>query len=239
MTQTLTPELQAKLDHTLALLRKVAAEHAPAVFANSFGAEDMVITDLIARHALHIDVFSLDTGRLPGETYALMQKSAETYPAVPVKIYFPRAESVEQYVNEQGINAFYQSIDARKACCRIRKLEPLARALAGKSAWLTGLRREQSTTRTDMPEQEWDAGNGLHKFNPLLDWTEKDVWAYIKAFDVPYNALHDQHYPSIGCAPCTRAIAMGEDIRAGRWWWENPDNKECGLHAKVSTLPGR
>lgn len=239
MSISLPADLQAKLDHTVVLLKAIAAEHAPAVFANSLGAEDMVVTDLIARHAIGIEIFSLDTGRLPAETYDLMQKTAETYPAVPVKVYFPRAEAVEAYVNRQGINAFYQSIELRKECCRIRKLEPLARALAGKTAWVTGLRREQSATRTDMREQEWDAGNGLTKFNPLLDWTEKEVWAYIKAFAVPYNALHDRHYPSIGCAPCTRAIAMGEDVRAGRWWWENPDSKECGLHAKASSLPVR
>ncbi len=239
METVLSPELQAKLAHTLTLLQQVAREHAPAVFANSLGAEDMVLTDLIARHQLDISIFSLDTGRLPAETYELMQHTAEAYPDTRVLVYFPRAESVEQYVNEQGINAFYQSIEARKACCRIRKLEPLARALAGKQAWVTGLRREQSTTRIDMAEQEWDEANGLTKFNPLLEWTEKEVWAYIKAYQVPYNALHDRHYPSIGCAPCTRAIAAGEDVRAGRWWWENPENKECGLHAKTSALPTR
>ncbi|QNM95119.1 phosphoadenylyl-sulfate reductase [Chitinimonas koreensis] len=239
METVLPPALEAKLAHTVAQLQRIAAEHAPAVFANSLGAEDMVLTDLIARHGIAIDIFSLDTGRLPAETYDLMQRTAEAYPAVPVKVYFPRAESVEAYVNVQGINAFYQSIEARKECCRIRKLEPLARALTGRQAWVTGLRREQSTTRTDMQEQEWDAGNGLQKFNPLLEWTEREVWDYIKAYAVPYNALHDRHYPSIGCAPCTRAIAVGEDVRAGRWWWENPENKECGLHAKVSMLPPR
>ncbi|HEY9101019.1 phosphoadenylyl-sulfate reductase [Chitinimonas sp.] len=239
MTSPLAPELQAKLDHTLAILRRIAGEHSPAVFANSFGAEDMVLTDLIARHQVGIEIFSLDTGRLPAETYDLMGQSRERYPTIPIKVYFPRAESVEGYVNERGINAFYDSIDNRKECCRIRKLEPLTRALAGKTAWVTGLRREQSSTRTDMTEQEWDTGNGLTKFNPLLEWSEKEIWAYIKAFEVPYNALHDRHYPSIGCAPCTRAIAVGEDVRAGRWWWENPDSKECGLHAKVSSLPVR
>ncbi|MBV8656719.1 MAG: phosphoadenylyl-sulfate reductase [Burkholderiales bacterium] len=233
MSHPLSAELQAKVDHTVALLRRIAQDNAPAVFANSFGAEDMVLADLITRHDIGIEQFSLDTGRLPAETYTLMQQAAETYPTKPIKVFFPKAESVERYVNTEGINAFYQSVELRKECCRIRKLEPLARALAGKKAWVTGLRSAQSTTRTDMREEEWDAGNGLTKFNPLLAWTEKEVWAYIKAYTVPYNALHDQHYPSIGCAPCTRAIAMGEDIRAGRWWWENPENKECGLHAKI------
>ncbi|QDQ25667.1 phosphoadenylyl-sulfate reductase [Chitinimonas arctica] len=232
MQAALSPALQAKLDVTLALLHQIAAEHGPAVFANSLGAEDMVLTDLIARHEIAIESFSLDTGRLPADTYALMQQTRERYPAQPVKLYFPRAESVEAYVNDKGINAFYESVELRKQCCAIRKLEPLKRALAGRQAWVTGLRREQASTRTDMAPEEWDDANGLRKFNPLLEWTEKDVWAYIKAFDVPYNALHDKHYPSIGCEPCTRAIAMGEDIRAGRWWWENPENKECGLHAR-------
>ncbi|PHV10999.1 phosphoadenylyl-sulfate reductase [Chitinimonas sp. BJB300] len=232
----LNPALQTKLTHSLALLQHIAKEFSPAVFANSLGVEDMVLTDLIARHHIAIDIFSLDTGRLPNETYTLMQQAAEAYPAKPIKVFFPQAEAVETYVNTHGINGFYGSVDARKTCCHIRKLEPLARALAGKQAWITGLRSEQSTTRTTMQEQEWDATNGLQKFNPLLVWTEKEVWAYIKTYQVPYNALHDQHYPSIGCAPCTRAIAVGEDIRAGRWWWESPENKECGLHAKVSSL---
>ncbi|WP_035057359.1 phosphoadenylyl-sulfate reductase [Andreprevotia chitinilytica] len=224
--------LDEKLAQTLEWLKKIEAEYSPAIFANSFGAEDMVITDLIAKHALNIEIFSLDTGRLPAETYDLMQETATKYPAVPVKVFFPNAAHVEQYVNSNGINAFYESVEMRKECCRIRKLEPLKRALTGKKAWITGLRRQQSTTRTEMQMQEFDAGNGLEKFNPLIEWTEKEVWQYIRDNGVPYNKLHDQHYPSIGCAPCTRAIAMGEDIRAGRWWWENPDLKECGLHVK-------
>ena len=225
-------DFDQKLADTVAILKKIAADYSPAVFANSFGAEDMVLVDLIARHQLDIGVFSLDTGRLPAETYELMAKSAATYPQLKVAVYFPDAAQIEAYVNQKGINAFFESVDLRKECCRIRKLEPLKRALAGRKAWVTGLRREQSPTRTDMAVQEFDSGNGLEKFNPLLEWTEKEVWAYIRANDVPYNALHDKHYPSIGCAPCTRPIAMGEDVRAGRWWWENPDLKECGLHAK-------
>ncbi|WP_137936328.1 phosphoadenylyl-sulfate reductase [Chitinivorax sp. B] len=224
--------LQVKIDAALALLQRISHDYSPAVFANSLGAEDMVLTDLIAKSGTTIEVFSLDTGRLPAETYALIQEAAEIYPSVPIRIYFPKTDSVEQYVNEHGINGFYQSVELRKSCCHIRKIEPLRRALAGKKAWITGLRRQQSTTRTDLPEHEFDKDNGLEKFNPLVEWTEKEVWEYIRANAVPYNALHDQHYPSIGCAPCTRAIAMGEDIRAGRWWWEDPANKECGLHVK-------
>ena len=192
-----------------------------------------MLTDLILSNALPITVFSLDTGRLPAETYTLMAESSAQYPQYRIISFFPNAADVESYVNNHGINAFYDSVELRKECCRIRKLEPLKRALAGKEAWITGLRREQSPTRTDMAAQEHDASHGIAKFNPLIEWTEKEVWAYIRANNVPYNKLHDQHYPSIGCAPCTRPIAMGEDIRAGRWWWENPDLKECGLHAKV------
>ncbi|QBC42761.1 phosphoadenylyl-sulfate reductase [Iodobacter fluviatilis] len=223
---------EEKLAETIALLHKIAGEFSPAVFANSFGAEDMVITDLIAKSQANIDIFSLDTGRLPAQTYALMQKSAEQYPSQPIKVFFPQTAATENFVNQHGINAFYESVELRKACCQIRKIEPLKRALAGKKAWVTGLRREQSPTRTDLGNQEYDSGNGLEKFNPLIEWTEKEVWAYLRDNNIPYNALHDQHYPSIGCEPCTRAISIGEDVRAGRWWWEDPANKECGLHVK-------
>ncbi|WP_137008411.1 phosphoadenylyl-sulfate reductase [Aquitalea aquatilis] len=228
--------LDVKLAATQALLTDIAAKHPDAVLANSYGAEDMVLTDLIARLALPLQVFSLDTGRLPVETYTLMQQVAEYYPAVPVKVYFPQTDATEAYVNTHGINGFYQSVELRKSCCQIRKIEPLKRALAGKSAWITGLRREQSPTRQDLGNQEFDADNGLMKFNPLIEWTEAEVWEYIRSNDVPYNALHDQRYPSIGCAPCTRSITVGEDVRAGRWWWENPESKECGLHIKASPL---
>lgn len=224
--------LQDKIAAARALLAEIAAKHVPAVLANSLGAEDMVLTDLIARDGLAIGSFSLDTGRLPAETYALLGQLAERYPDHPVQVYFPEAPATEQYVRVYGINGFYDSVEARKACCAVRKLGPLKRALTGKTAWITGLRREQSPTRQDLSDREFDADNGLMKFNPLIDWTEKDVWAYIRDRDVPYNALHDRHYPSIGCAPCTRSISVGEDVRAGRWWWENPESKECGLHVK-------
>ncbi|MBB5017681.1 phosphoadenosine phosphosulfate reductase [Chitinivorax tropicus] len=225
--------LQIKIDAAMALLRHIGDAFSPAVFANSLGAEDMVLTDLIAKSGAAIETFSLDTGRLPAETYALMQETKAAYPALPIKLYFPQTALVEEYVNQHGINGFYDSVELRKACCHARKIEPLQRALSGKKAWITGLRRQQSTTRTDLPEHEFDHDNGLEKFNPLVEWTEKEVWEYIRAQQIPYNALHDKHYPSIGCAPCTRAIAVGEDIRAGRWWWEDPANKECGLHVKI------
>jgi len=200
-------------------------------FANSLGAEDMVLTDIILREKLAINIFSLDTGRLPTETYDLIAETERTY-QTKLNIFFPQAAAVEFYVRKNGINAFYESIDLRKSCCAMRKVEPLQRALKDKSAWITGMRAEQSATRADLPVQQYDESNKLEKFNPLSDWTEQEVWAYIRMFNVPYNQLHDAFYPSIGCAPCTRAVAVGEDVRAGRWWWEDPLNKECGLHVK-------
>jgi len=226
--------LDDNIEQAASLLRTIAAEHAPAVFANSLGAEDMVLADLICTHAPEISQFTLDTGRLPEETYQLIQRVRTRY-KLPLRVYFPQAESVEEFVGNNGPNAFYESVMLRKRCCHIRKIEPLQRALAGHQAWITGLRRTQSSTRADMALQEWDADNRLHKFNPLIEWSEQDVWDYIRRFDVPYNALHDKGYPSIGCAPCTRAITKGEDIRAGRWWWEHEDLKECGLHRKKSS----
>lgn len=228
--------LQDKLSHTRALLAQIARQEPSAVLANSLGAEDMVLTDLIASMELPIGLFSLDTGRLPAETYALMQTLAERYPSHPLRVWYPDTAATEAWVAQHGINGFYQSVDARKGCCQVRKLAPLTRALRGHSAWLTGLRRAQSLTRLDLPESEYDADHGLMKYNPLLAWSEADVWTYLREHAVPYNALHDKRYPSIGCAPCTRAITQGEDIRAGRWWWENPESKECGLHVKLSPL---
>jgi phosphoadenosine phosphosulfate reductase len=230
-----TPELAAstaaKAGQAQALLADIAGSWSPAAFANSLGAEDMVLTDLIVKSGLPIEIFSLDTGRLPLETYDLMAKVQEHY-GLKLKVYFPQSQGVESFVRENGINAFYDSVELRKGCCYVRKVEPLKRALAGKRAWITGLRAQQAATRVGLPLREFDEGNGLEKFNPLADWSEKEVWAYIKENQVPYNALHDKFYPSIGCAPCTRAVTPGEDIRSGRWWWENPESKECGLHVK-------
>lgn len=223
--------LEDKSSELIAQLKQIRDDYSSVTFANSFGAEDMVLMDVIARHVPEISVFTLDTGRLPSETYELMEKSRSQY-EIPIKPLFPKREDVERYITENGPNGFYNSIEARKACCKIRKVDLLKQELAQNKAWITGLRRQQSTTREDMTISEWDEGNGLQKFNPLLDWTEKEVWEYIKQNDVPYNALHDKGYPSIGCAPCTRAITVGEDVRAGRWWWEDPDSKECGLHVK-------
>lgn len=212
------------------LLREIAHDFSPAALANSLSVEDMVLSDLIHVERLDIENFSLDTGRLPAETYELMAAFRQRYGAT-LKVYYPRHEAVEAYVATHGINAFYESVELRRGCCQVRKVEPLQRALAGKKAWITGMRAQQSATREGLPLRSFDAANGLEKFNPLADWSEKEVWAYVTLHDVPYNALHARHYPSIGCAPCTRAITVGEDIRAGRWWWEQPESKECGLHA--------
>ncbi len=231
LTDTLKKSVITKREQVLALLQSASSEFPAITFANSYGAEDMVLTDIIAKEQLPIAIFSLDTGRLPAETYTLMGEVEKTYQIKPV-VFFPKYDAVEDYVRTKGINAFYESVELRKACCHMRKVEPLKRALAGKQAWVTGMRAEQAATRTSLPIRAFDEGNQLEKFNPLSDWTEQEVWAYIRMYEVPYNALHDQFYPSIGCAPCTRAVAMGEDVRAGRWWWEDPNSKECGLHVK-------
>lgn len=198
-------------------------------FASSFGAEDVVIIDMLAKIDKEAYIFSLDTGRLPQETYDVAERVRNKY-GVNVIFFFPNTAEVEKMENENGSNLFYKSLDLRKQCCRIRKIIPLKRALSEVDAWITGLRREQAVTRTATAKFEFDEGNGIYKINPLADWTEDDVWEYIKANDVPYNALHDKGYPSIGCAPCTRAVRRVEDVRAGRWWWESPESKECGLH---------
>lgn len=234
LTETLRASVLAKRTQVLALLKNAVAElggNGSITFANSMGVEDMVLTDIILREQLPIEIFTLDTGRLPAETYDLIAEVESTY-QTRLRILFPRHDTVEAYVRNHGINAFYESIDLRKACCHMRKVEPLQRALKGKKAWVTGMRAQQSETRAELPVRQFDESNGLEKFNPLSDWTEQETWAYIRMHNVPYNKLHDQFYPSIGCAPCTRAVALGEDVRAGRWWWEDPSSKECGLHVK-------
>jgi phosphoadenosine phosphosulfate reductase len=224
-----TDILATRVAETKAILDRIAAEFSPAVFASSLAAEDMVLTDMILRAKLPIAIFTLETGRLHAETVGMIGKVREVY-GYDIAAYRPDAAAVDAYVAQNGANAFYDSVDMRKECCRIRKVEPLNRALAGNKAWITGQRRSQSTTRAELAVQEDDAAHGMVKFNPLADWSEEDVWNYIRANNVPYNPLHDRGYPSIGCEPCTRAIQPGEDVRAGRWWWENPESKECGLH---------
>ena len=221
--------LQQRIDEATRALRDAIASHPSAAFATSFGAEDMVLLDLIDRLGLEVEAFTLDTGRLHEETYALMDEARRRY-RTPVRVMFPDAAQVEAFVAANGVNAFRDGIEQRKACCRIRKLEPLARALKGRDLWITGLRREQSPTRSAVEVLARDEANGLMKLNPLADWSSQDVRDYVAAFSVPVNALHDRGFPSIGCAPCTRAVAPGEDERAGRWWWEQPLQRECGLH---------
>ncbi|MEX0426666.1 phosphoadenylyl-sulfate reductase [Nocardioides sp. DS6] len=227
-------DYSAPLAHTLALLRSTASDHGPAVLANAFGPESMVMTDLIARHGLDIGIFSLDTGRLPEETHALAHSVRQRYGPI-VEMVSPDAQEVAAWTAEHGPNGFYDSVEQRHGCCAVRKVAPLRRVLAGKRAWITGLRREQAPTRRGLDEVAWDEEHGLHKVNPMLDWTTDQVWAYIHDHAVPYNTLHDHGYTSIGCAPCTRAVAPGEDVRAGRWWWELDSVKECGLHLNPET----
>lgn len=222
-------DFDARLAATKATLEEIAAEFTPAVFASSLAAEDMVLTDLILRNKLNIGIFSLETGRLHAETLGMLDAVKNTY-GTAITLFKPEAAAVDAYIQQHGLNAFYDSVEMRKECCRIRKVEPLNRALAGNKAWVTGQRRAQAATRTELAVQEDDIAHGMQKFNPLADWSEEDVWHYIRSNQVPYNPLHDKGYPSIGCEPCTRAIQPGEDVRAGRWWWENPESKECGLH---------
>lgn len=198
-------------------------------FGTSLGAEDQVITHMLHSNASDFKIFTLDTGRLFPETYDLIDRTNKRY-KLKIDLFFPEYQEVEAMVAEHGINLFFDSIDKRHLCCQIRKLNPLKRALVEREAWFTGLRRAQSVTRVDMQIVEWDDNAAMLKVNPLIDWSEQDVWDYIEEHKIPYNTLHKKGFPSIGCQPCTRAIMEGEDVRAGRWWWENPDTRECGLH---------
>jgi phosphoadenosine phosphosulfate reductase len=233
-----TAGFEDRVAHTLAVLQSAAADHLGTIVqATSLGAEDMVVTDLIARHQLPIGIATLETGALNPETVALIDTITSHY-GLPVEVFKPQSQAVVQFIRDNGNDAMYRSLELRKACCGMRKMEPLGRMLANRKAWVTGLRREQSNARGEVPFKDTDDAGRL-KLNPLADWSWADVWHYIDLHKVPYNPLHDQFMPSIGCAPCTRAIAVGEDFRAGRWWWEDESLKECGLHVKqdaVSTL---
>jgi phosphoadenosine phosphosulfate reductase len=200
-------------------------------FASSMGAEDQVLTQMIASIDKKAKIFTLDTGRMFPETYEAIERTNARY-KINIEIMFPETQQVEAMVNEKGINLFYESIENRKQCCHIRKMVPLKRALQGLEVWISGLRRSQSVTRENLALVEWDENNEMIKLNPLIDWTEEQIWAYIEEKSIPYNKLHDQGFPSIGCQPCTRSVQEGEDVRAGRWWWEMPEHKECGLHVK-------
>ena len=223
-------DITAKVQALEELLTHAAAEFADIRLASSLAAEDNVLFDATRRLKLDIRAFTVDTGRLNPETLAVLPALKARYGDCPLAV-TPAGAAVDAYVQRNGADAFYSSVELRKACCDIRKVEPLNRALQGAQAWITGQRRAQAATRKELPVREMDEARGLVKFNPLSDWSEADIWTYVRRFDVPVNALHFQGYPSIGCAPCTRAVTMGEDIRAGRWWWEDPATKDCGLHA--------
>ena len=233
MSLDLLKELEEKIFslNTSELIKYVLDNYKNVAFSSSLGAEDQVLTDILLKKDKNASIFTLDTGRLHPETYDVMDATNLKY-GIKIDVFFPDNENVQKLYKTQGVNGHYESIENRKNCCNIRKIEPLKRALKDVEVWVTGLRASQSVTRTDMPLVEWDENFNVIKVNPLINWSQEDVWDYIKTNKVPYNKLHDQGFPSIGCAPCTRAIKDGEDIRAGRWWWENPEHKECGLHKK-------
>jgi phosphoadenosine phosphosulfate reductase len=232
MAHAATPELLQRAAAVRALLGEALARHGRLTYSNSLGAEAMVLTDIIWSHLPEIDVFSIDTGRLHEETYQLLERLQHRF-GRSIRVVYPDAAQLERLVARQGVNGFYLSLEARLECCRVRKVEPFRRAIAGFPAWITGVRREQTAGRAGGRTEEWDAAYGLYKVSPLLEWSEEQVWQYIRSRGLPYNPLHDRDFPSIGCAPCTRAVQPGEGRRAGRWWWENPESRECGLHPRV------
>ena len=227
----MSSNLDARVTELKSALETIADKYSPAAFSSSLSAEDMVITDAIFSAHLKIEIFTIDTGRLHGDTLSLLDAIRRRYHH-HLRVITPDADAVAQYESRNGRNAFYTSADLRRDCCHIRKVEPLKRLLKGQKAWVTGLRREHSPGRAALPQREFDDTYLLLKFNPLVDWTEGEVWEYLRARSVPYNELYDQGYRSIGCAPCTRPVVAGEDIRAGRWWWESSHGKECGLHVR-------
>lgn len=222
----------ARVFATVALLRETVRHHAPTAFACSFSIEDVTLIHLIAMHRLDIRIFTLDTGRLPAETFEVLDRITARY-GVEITLFRPDAAALAASAVGRAPDSIYDSVDARRSCCHIRKIEPLKRALAGAGSWITGQRRQQALTRHDLPFTEWDAENRLHKANPLADWTTEETWSFVQTNAIPYNRLYERGYASIGCAPCTRAIEPDEDIRAGRWWWENPEHRECGIHRRV------
>lgn len=227
--------LRLRAADSVSELRAAVSEYKDVCYANSLGAEAMVLTDLIWGQVPEIEIFSVDTGRLFPETYDLVRRLEQRF-ARKLRFYYPEADRLENWVGAHGINGFREGVEQRRECCEIRKVQPFRRALAGKGAWVTGIRRAQSASRALAARVEWDGQNGLHKVSPLLDWSEKEIWEYIRRRHLPYNALHDVGFPSIGCAPCTRAVRPGDAERAGRWWWERNESRECGLHP--SRTPG-
>jgi len=231
----LQQDLAAKVRASVQLLQDAVRDYGRVVYASSLGSEAVVMTDLIFTHAPQIDVFTVDTGRLPEATLDLLERVERRYKR-RIRVVFPEAQRVQNFVADHGINGFYKGLTQRQACCNIRKVEPFQRAIVGYNAWVTGVRHEQSEERALTQAIQFDARYRVQKVNPLLPWTHEDIWAYIRAGNLPYNPMHDAGYPSIGCSPCTRAVEPGEDHRAGRWWWENPESRECGLQPRQ--LPG-
>ena len=223
--------LRERADTSISQLRAVVGKYGNVVYANSLGAESVVLTDLIWGSVPEIEIFSIDTGRLYPETYNLIERLQNCYGRT-LRMYYPATEDLEDWVNINGINGFRDSVEQRLGCCGVRKVAPFRRAIAGKDAWVTGIRREQSASRALAAAVEWDSEYGLLKVSPLLDWSDTDIWDYIRKKHLPYNSLHDTGFPSIGCAPCTRAVQAGEGERSGRWWWERPESRECGLHPR-------
>jgi phosphoadenosine phosphosulfate reductase len=229
---TSTPDLDTKVRNTVEVLQRAVREHGRVVYASSLGLESMVLMDLIWSQVPGIEIVTIDTGRLHEETYALLERVERRY-GKRIRVIFPEQQAVQDYVAQNGINGFYNGLAERQACCAVRKVAPFKQALVGYSAWITGVRREQSASRAQSVETEFDAENGLYKISPILDWTHQEIGEYIRVHKLPYNPLTDKGFPSIGCAPCTRAVEPGADSRSGRWWWENADSRECGLHPRI------
>jgi phosphoadenosine phosphosulfate reductase len=227
----LSKSLRSHAEDSISQLQNAVAEFKNVCYANSLGSESVVLTDLIWGAVPQIEIFSIDTGRLYPETYELIERLQKRYGRA-LRIYYPNAENLESWVGEHGINGFREGLDQRRGCCGTRKVEPFRRAVSGRNAWVTGIRRGQSASRAQAAPVEWDREYGLHKVSPLLEWSENEIWEYIRKKRLPYNTLHDSGFPSIGCAPCTRAVQAGEHERSGRWWWERNDSRECGLHPR-------
>lgn len=223
--------LRERADESVTRLRDAVTEYKNVCYANSLGLEAMVLTDLIWSAVPEIEIFTIDTGRLYPETYDLIERVQSRY-GQKLRVYYPAARELENWVDENGINGFRDGFEQRRGCCNLRKVEPFRRAVSGRGAWVTGIRRGQSASRALAAPVEWDREYGLHKVSPLLDWSETEIWDYIRRKRLPYNVLHDRGFPSIGCAPCTRAVQPGEDERSGRWWWERSESRECGLHPR-------
>jgi len=221
-----------KVAASVSLLREAVARFGRVIYSSSLGVESVVLMDLIHANALPIDVFTVDTGRLPESTLELLERLVRRY-GRPIRVYYPDAQALQNYVADHGINGFYGSLELRQRCCHIRKVEPFRRAVAGYGAWITGVRHDQSQVRAAVQPIDMDDRYGIYKISPLLDWTLADIWAYVRTHKLPYNPLHDSGYPSIGCAPCTRAVEPGQDERAGRWWWESAESRECGLQPRA------